>query len=819
MRKNAGILLLFLFLISLTPARAQQKPLIDTASIADTVVHGSYMERLKKLASGAAAKSGLKFKEDQIAIRQNHLLENISKTVAQSRAYLKSSIDTGQIIKKLAQINAWYAEISDGVFVNKGSAQTHRNLNTSYKLMKELLNKVKEEKTRLDKFESTILGFRNRIDSMVSDSSIYLFPSDSTKAISYAEKLLVVSSTIQPADSALEAALKSVSKSNTYVNLSYTTLNNSIEQIENYEEDLADKALYRQFSNLFDKATFNRPFSEIVHFSYFKNELLLRFYLENYAGKLWLMVILILIAWYFLRSLRKLALADPRIETRSEEKSVLRYPFLTALMLGLTTLQFIFPNPPFIFNYIIWTSSAICLTIIFRGFISREWMRGWLVLLFLFLATATDNLILQASRAERWVMFFLSISGVIAGSVLLYQARKNKPKESSILYFIGFLVFLEVVATICNLFGRYNLSKTALVAGYFNVIIGILFLWSIRLINEGLALASSLYKKPDKKTLYLNFRRVGERAPLIFYIGMVIGWIVLVGRNFYLFKLVTDPFADFLFGERVIGNYTFTISNVLLFFLITGIAVIVSRVISFFADDSHHGISPRKAGRSGGLGSWLLLIRISVITIGFFLAIAAAGIPLDRITIILGALSVGVGLGLQSLVNNLVSGLIIAFEKPVNVGDIIEVSGQSGTVKSINFRSSIIGTIEGADVIVPNGTLLNAQLINWTMNSSMRRSELMVGIAYDSDLVLVEKLLKDIMDKEPDILKNPPPLVFFSQFSASSIDVKILFWVSHFAETLSTKSKLITAINMAFKENGIVIPFPRHDIHIENSGT
>ena len=144
-----------------------------------------------------------------------------------------------------------------------------------------------------------------------------------------------------------------------------------------------------------------------------------------------------------------------------------------------------------------------------------------------------------------------------------------------------------------------------------------------------------------------------------------------------------------------------------------GLSVIISKIVSFFASDQQQSAAKNDTQAKHGLGSWLLLVRISILAIGLFLAVAAAGIPVDRITIVLGALGVGIGFGLQTLVNNLVSGLIIAFEQPVNVGDVVDVSGQGGIMKSIGFRSSVISTWDGADMVMPNGDLLNSHLMNW----------------------------------------------------------------------------------------------------------
>jgi len=497
---------------------------------------------------------------------------------------------------------------------------------------------------------------------------------------------------------------------------------------------------------------------------------------------------------------------------------ILRYPVLSAVVIVLNLFQFIFPYPPFIFNCLFWIISAISLTLIFRNFIAKFWMFFWLTTLLLFLLCCADNLILQASRTERWGMLILASAGVLSGTFFLSSKHKKQLREKLIIYFIGMLVLLELASIITNIYGRYNLSKTLLVSGYCNVIIGILFLWTVRLTNEALSLASKVNSKQDRKLFYINFERVGEKASPLFYVLLVVGWFILFGRNFYVFKLITEPLKHFFTTERTIGNYTFTIRNILLFFLIMVLTFLTSKAVSFFASDKHAGYGSWEAhkNRKTGAGSWILLIRISIICIGLFLGLAATGIPLDRITIIIGALGVGIGLGLQTVVNNLVSGLIIAFEKPVNVGDQVDVAGQSGTMKSIGFRSSIISNNDGADVVIPNGDLLNAHLVNWTLGGSKRRINIIVGVAYGTDLETTKKILADLLNADERILNFPTPVILAKEFNNSSIDMQLLFWVRHLNETMAVKSDMISAIDISFKKNDIVIPFPQQDIHIHS---
>ena len=266
--------------------------------------------------------------------------------------------------------------------------------------------------------------------------------------------------------------------------------------------------------------------------------------------------------------------------------------------------------------------------------------------------------------------------------------------------------------------------------------------------------------------------------------------------------------------DRTIGESTFTIQSVFIFFLILFLSGIVSSIVTFFASSEKGVVTSR--GKKSGLGSWLLLIRISIITIGVLLAFAAAGIPMDRLAIILGALSVGIGFGLQSLINNLVSGLILAFEKPINVGDVVEFGGQSGTMKSIGFRSSIITTWEGADVIIPNGNLLNEQMINWTMGNSSRRVEIVTGVAYGTDLEKTKKLLLDLLGADKRIMQIPKPTVLIKELNSGAIELRILFWIEHYSTWIQTKSDMIENIDEAFKKEGIKIPNPSQDLNIRS---
>jgi potassium efflux system protein len=187
---------------------------------------------------------------------------------------------------------------------------------------------------------------------------------------------------------------------------------------------------------------------------------------------------------------------------------------------------------------------------------------------------------------------------------------------------------------------------------------------------------------------------------------------------------------------------------------------------------------------------------------------------MDRVTIIIGALGVGIGFGLQNIVNNLVSGIILAFEKPIQVGDIIQVSGKSGIIKEIGIRASKIDCGDGSELIVPNGDLISQHVVNWTLTDNSRRIELIVGVAYGSDVAKVEGILKDIVNNREDIMKSPKPLVFLHKFSESSVDFRLLFWSADIGMWLTLKSDVMSNIYSEFTKQGIEIPHPKRDIQV-----
>jgi small-conductance mechanosensitive channel len=225
-----------------------------------------------------------------------------------------------------------------------------------------------------------------------------------------------------------------------------------------------------------------------------------------------------------------------------------------------------------------------------------------------------------------------------------------------------------------------------------------------------------------------------------------------------------------------------------------------------------------RMGLARGLPNTIaLMVRYSIITLGLIAAATAAGLRMSNLTIILGALGVGIGFGLQNIFNNLVSGFILLLERPIKIGDTIEVGTLIGTVKHIGIRASNVHTVDGAEIIVPNGNLISNEVINWTLSDNQRRIEVLVGVAYGSDPYKVQDIFMKILCSNPEIVSYPKPLVLFNNFGDSSLDFRLLFWTDNFDDWIRIRSEVIFRIYDGLKEAGIQIPFPQRDLHIKTN--
>lgn len=753
--------------------------------------------------------------DNVISRRQNRALIQLKSKTDLGKSILREGFDSVLVQTQIESIIKLNAMTSSGVFEEEQKYVMSSNIFVSTIIFRELLTRVEVILDNLvsqrDKFENARLA----IDSILSLEVLYQTPGDSSAAMIYLSRL---KSSHGEASRVLDLLNKTLSKIQEYES-SVSTLKFEIEDKYLKTEQLQIKRINSEVEKEFDsfshfKGT-SKSFSEIIEYSITKALLAFAFYMANHIDLIALMILFVIGMLYYLKALKK------HLSYLSTEKSIteyyaLKYPLFTSIVVVSNVFQFFYKDPPFLFYAGSWLLTYGFLIYVLKLSVDTRWRRWFVILGVLFVVVYLDNLILLPHAADKIFVFVLAALNMSLGLLGLHNQKKAANKVEFLKWFLRIFILLEGLSLILNLFGYFNASKRIMIAGIIGMVLIILMVWTIKIIYKVFSLSLEVYKKSDMHSFTINLDRFNNKIPKYLFVIAIAGWAYMFVHFFYVLQIFIKPFVAFFTGERQIGNLVFSYDQLILFIFIIFISTTISKIISYLLADSFVAKEKNKNKKGIDLSSWVLIFRISIISIGLMIAFVSVGIPFDRITIIISAISVGIAFGLQTLVNNLVSGLIIAFEKPVSVGDIVEVAGKTGTMKSIGFRSSMITTWDGSDVVIPNGDLLNQHLINWTLGNSKARFEISVGVAYGTNLEEVHQLVLDLLNSYEGILKYPSPFIVFKEFASSSIDMSVRFWVAEYSTGIILKSDLIIAIDKLFKEKGIVIPFPQQDVYVKS---
>ncbi|MBT8442635.1 MAG: mechanosensitive ion channel, partial [Gammaproteobacteria bacterium] len=499
------------------------------------------------------------------------------------------------------------------------------------------------------------------------------------------------------------------------------------------------------------------------------------------------------------------------------ERTFIERPVSLALLLGAALIpRFLLPPMPLGLGVIRLLVIVAALLSVVSVISSRKEAGTLAGLLLLTALSGVLEVVQQTDASDRIVLMLVAGLAAYFFASLRRQLRDQPRPDKTLWWRIGYFItaiappFLIVciIAVILGAvaFAQQNVDGTLYL---FTLILVIVF------VEESLSAAARIFINGPGQNWLRSIRRFPELAHqrLTFLTRLVMLYIFLTAlpQLFPQLKVFYDQLIAALTFEVSMGTLNLSVGEVLGLVVGLVLAVLVAKFIRFTLDED---VFPRLPIATGKAAAASRLIYYTLVAGGILFALAAGGIELTKLTLIISALGVGIGFGLQGIVNNFVSGLVLAFERPFQMGDIIATGTLTGRVREIGLRASRIRTFDGAEVIVPNADLIAGNVINWTLSDRTRRLDIRIGVAYGTDPKRVKEILLGVAEDSEVVAKDPEPAALFEGFGDSSLNFTLRAWIPEAGDWPSLSSDLYVAVHDAIVDAGIEIPFPQRTLHI-----
>jgi potassium-dependent mechanosensitive channel len=545
----------------------------------------------------------------------------------------------------------------------------------------------------------------------------------------------------------------------------------------------------------------------------------LRSYLERESTKLvYVALLFVAFAFIMLRVKRKVALWTEKDPALDRANRVLQLPFSTASLLTVIFARVILNDAPRVVWLIFATLALIPIVVLLRRLIDRHLFPIVNVLVVFYLVAQLRTLAAAMPVLSRIILLLEMVGGLIFLVWFIRARRRSGPRTTSnktarIAASIAAAGFGAIIVTdsLGYVALANYLSIGILAAAYFAVA-----LYAAARILEGLVffalqvppLASLAVVKRQRAFLQRRIARLIKLAAIVI-------WILLALGAFSLREAVISRTIALLNAEVGVRSVHFSLGAVVAFVLTIWITLLLSRFFRFLLEQEVYDRFHLARGSAYAVST---LVHYVVLLVGFYIAIAALGADMTKFAILAGAFGLGIGFGVQNIFNNFFSGLILLFERPVQVGDVIEVSNQTGVVRRIGIRASIITLDDKSQLIIPNGQLISEKVTNRSISSLQKRIELTIRIAYGNDPKQVIELLLKTAAAQPKVTKQPPPDAVLKQFGEDALVFVLGFTTEEISRFPFVQSDVAVAVNAALCEAGIEIPYPQRIVHLESDG-
>ncbi|MEN9316296.1 MAG: hypothetical protein RIS35_2689, partial [Pseudomonadota bacterium] len=499
------------------------------------------------------------------------------------------------------------------------------------------------------------------------------------------------------------------------------------------------------------------------------------------------------------------------VQPSAAEHIVLDRSLFSALLLSLGLLPLLYPDLSPRVTRLVILPGLLAVLVLRRAVYIPQVRVGLYVFIATFLIDFVRGYLPPHWMLARLLLLVVSVLGAAGLVAVLLQGRVSGPRVQGVLRsLVAVALLLFLGSTVANLTGNLSLAeylvsppiRLAFLAVAIRLGVVATTTFAVMALRTPLAMSSRVIRERGKAAAIKTRRIIGIAGAFL--------WSYLALFNLGILASMQASVVALLKTEWHLGAAVISVRDLVTFVLVMVAAYVLSRALRLILAEE---VFPRISFPRGVPDALVLVARYGVLLLGFLLALGSAGVDLSQVTLALSALGVGIGFGLQNVVNNFVCGLILVFEHPIQVGDYIEVGPHYGQVSRIGFRSCMLQTRDGSEVVIPNAELIGTKVVNWSLSDAIRRLNIPVPVSHGADTARVIEVLTSVACAHPLVCERPPPKAILDQIGDSALKFLLHCWVRT-EHMPAVRAELTQSIDRAFRDAGIRIPYPQADVHL-----
>ncbi|HET6252642.1 MAG TPA: mechanosensitive ion channel domain-containing protein [Puia sp.] len=746
-------------------------------------------------------KSRLEYSLDTITGR----LDNLHLTLNRINNFTTMGLNTRKVEEQLPQIGDNIQSIADNLSLS-GTVPDFKSLQLYSVLLENIKEQLEGWRNSLFRYDIDLINMNNEINAFTHDTVIQQLIRDTAFRRMYLDEIIGLRAKWQRAGTATHSHLVRITNLQSVISNYYFQTIDLQNQVNVLRNELSGTIFNKEYNYLWefrDSGVSGTGTGVLAARSYNGQRRIMGYFIrENWDDYVYVLLLGLLFFFWVWNNFRLIGKSpEPAKIIGATPLDYLRkYPVAASLVVMLSVIPFFDINAPAAYSHLIQLPLLITLSVMFAQRWPRRLFYYWLFLIVLYILFSATNLVLVPRMSVRYWLLLLQLISVIPG----YMAIRRISRGVRLNRIVGIAAILyeicNILAILANAWGRLSLSRLFSTSAIFGLVQAVGLAVFVDCLMEAFSLQASASKlKQTGPTIPLFYSKAHRGIFRLLLVLSAFTWLVVFATNMDIFDPIYRVVGNWLNITRSVGSITFRLGNVVVFVVILYVSHVLQKYVGYLFGAPDDRTMPQE----GKKGSRLVMMRLVLIIIGFFLAVIASGLPIDKITIVLGALGVGVGLGLQNIVNNLVSGIILIFESPFQIGDYIELNGKKGIVRDMGIRSSRLVTEEGTEIIMPNGDLLSGEVINWTVQNSKVRIEVPITVEAGPTLEEINAIVQETLKDHADLSSENKPKVLLSTANEKTLSFTIVVWVGNISQIQNLKSEILRLMYLKLKEKGI----------------